>query len=592
MSIQHKIDNLPRLPGVYMFKDKSGRILYVGKAKSLRPRVQSYFRAGTELEDLKKQMVTKIASLDIITTDNEIEALVLEANLIRKHQPPYNVVLRDDKYYLFIKVTNDDWPRVYPVRRLTRGGRHFGPYSSAQSVRATLRLLRRIFPFRGEKDEDREFIFPHPLFRNNNQETNQAGSVDATQYKQNIENIINFLSGRRDQIIKTLEQGMQTAARAGRFEQAAIWRDQLRAVQRLEGTQKVFLAKKESFDVVSLARQKNVSAVNVFQIRQGKLLSKNTFLLKHHALVSPADTLRQFILQYYKVAQDIPRVILVPENLPDGMALAAWISRQNPPKFAVPLRGKKRQLMHMGETNAKQLLSEQEAVWESEQRGRQAHRQLMLALKLNPQTVHRIETYDISNIQGTLATASMVVFSDGQKQPKHYRKFRIKMQNTPNDFAMLQETLQRRFAANNRDWPQPDLVVIDGGKGQLSAARKIMSSLGINIPVISIAKREEEIFYLTGMGYEALRLSYDSPALFLIQRMRDEAHRFTVTYHRLLREKQQKKSLLDEVPGIGPKSKKALLRRFGSLKGIRQASREEIEQIIGAAKTAALMEYL
>lgn len=580
-TLEQQFAALPQKPGIYLFKAAQGKILYVGKAKKLTARVRSYFRESANLDPAKQQMVKEITSLETISTDTENEALVLEANLIRQHQPPYNVVLRDDKYYLFIKITTfEELPRVFPVRRVKRdGSRYFGPYSSTQSVRATLRLLRRLFPFKEEKESPREKIFPHPLF------TSSEGD-----YQKNIENIIRFLSGKHEEISETLRAGMQQAAQAKHYERAATFRDQLQAIERLEGNQKVFLTKKEFFDVVSLARSAAKSAANVFQVRGGKLLGKQTFLLRHRSEAASTDTLRQFILQYYSVAQDIPKVIFIPEPLSDQAALASWINQENPPTFAVPQRGKKRQLLAMGEMNARQLLTQEEKNFQTEARVKQASRELAKALGLGEKSLKRVETYDISNIQGTLPTASMIVFENGQPKRSEYRKFRIKLGEEPNDFAMLQETLSRRFSGRHQDWKLPDVIIIDGGKGQLSAVHKILKVMNIAIPTVALAKREEEIFLPNQPT--SIRLPYNSDALYLIQRMRDEAHRFTISYHRLLRSQRSTRSRLDDIPGIGPKAKKQLLRRFGSVKNIRAAPSQEIAQIIGQKKSEILQDYL
>ena len=638
-NLEQQLKSLLKKPGVYLFQDAKGKILYVGKAKLLASRVRSYFRPSAGLDKFKQQMVPKIARLETIATDTETEALVLEANLIRQHQPPYNVLLRDDKYYLFIKITtNEEVPRVFPVRKIKRdGARYFGPYSSARSVRATLRLLRRLFPHRVEKESPREQVFPHPLFTNHPSASlrsappllkgrkvkslsppYEGGVPERSEgegvYNHNIQNIIRFLSGRRDEIVATLRAGMQEASEQKNFEQAAIFRDQLQAIERLEGNQKVFLPRKESFDVISLAGTTGKSSANVFQIRGGKLLGKQTFLLSHRSAANPADVLRQFLLQYYRVAQDIPSLALIPLKLADQPALSKFLSLE----LAVPRRGHKKQLLAMGELNAQQLIREEEASFQASTRLKQAVVELFMAVGASPAKTAgnpprwRIETYDVSNIQGSLATSSMVVFENGQPRPDQYRKFRIKLGNQPNDFAMLQETLQRRFSGRHKDppgrqagWPLPDLVVIDGGKGQLSSAKKILDELAINVPVISIAKKDEIIFFYPvypersqGMLVEKpshtqeLHLSDDSDALYLIQRMRDEAHRFTISYHRLLRSKKQKRSLLDEIPGIGPKNKKRLLSRFGSLKNIRAATSEELAVIVGPKQSKIIQDYL
>jgi len=583
MTIKRKLAALPSKPGVYLFKNSQGNILYVGKAKSLRPRVQSYFRQAAKLDTLKQKMVKKITSLDTITCDTETEALVLEANLIRQYQPPYNVLLRDDKFYQFIKVTtNEDQPRVFSVRQLKNdGARYFGPYSSGLSVKQTLKLLRRIFPHRGEKQSPREKVFPHPLFA---QQPDKSSA-----YQENIYHIIHFLQGNRRVVLATLKQGMKQAAKAKQYERAAIFRDQLRAIARLEGSQKVYLPHRESFDILSIVSQPNISAANIFSIRQGKLLNKNTFLLKHRSSSQPADVLRQFTLQYYQVAQDIPKLILTPLKLDDQTTIAHFINPTNPPAFATPQRGKKKQLMTMGELNAKQLLSQETTEFAHKSQINQALQELTTTLKL-PTPPKRIETYDISNIQGRLATGSMVVFTDGQPNKNQYRKFKIKLGDTPNDYAMMKEVLQRRFSNHHQDWPLPNLILIDGGRGQLNAAQSILTKLKLPLSLASLAKHEEDLF--TTNQPSSIRLPYDSPALFLIQQMRDEAHRFTISYHRLLRSKQQKRSILDEIPNVGPKTKKKLLNHFGSLKAIRAASDKELTKIIGPSKTTTLRDWL
>lgn len=644
--VLEKIKTLPRSPGIYIYKDAAGKILYVGKAKNLKNRVRSYFarqsptRGGGEdglnpskslLDPAKIKMVQLIATIEIISTDTELEALVLEANLIQKHQPPYNVLLRDDKYYLFIKITKEQQPRIFPVRKITKdGARYFGPYSSAASVRATLRLLRRIFPFKGEKDTAHDIIFPHPLFGPPPFQGGDGGgerdnglthpTPPPLEKGRSSENVINFLKGNRQEIIDTLENGIAEASKNLEFERAALFRDQLQAIMRLEGFQKVYLPRKETFDVISIARDNTISAANVLQIREGKLLGKQTFLVSHRQDSRLSDIVRQFLLQYYSVAQDIPKEILIPCPLEDIEVLEKWIG--SPPfqggsgggenvRITIPQRGVRHQLLAMGETNAKMLLQEQGAVQETKRAAHEALRALLDAINIQPHSAppvggatrgdsFRVETYDISNIQGTLATASMVVFLDGMPAKDQYRKFKIQYKeiapfdtaqgkpNMSNDFAMLEETLTRRLT--REDWPTPNLIIIDGGKGQLSSAQKAMKKSGKDIPMISIAKREEEIFMLNQKN--PIVLPYDSPALYLIQRMRDEAHRFTITYHRKLRGKEQIKSVLDEVPGIGPKTKKLLITTFGSIKGIKSASDSELEQLIGKKKTATLREQL
>lgn len=584
-----ELAGLPAQPGVYLFKDAKNNVLYVGKAKSLRPRVQSYFRAKANLDPAKQKMLPKVAHVETIITDTETEALIIEANLIRQHQPSYNVVLRDDKYYLFIKITaNEEFPRVFPVRRLKKdGARYFGPYSSAQSVRATLRLLRRLFPYCGEKESPRDKIFPHPLFAHSAKSAPRSPACQAGRlgevgpiYQQNITNVIRFLKGQRQEIIDTLKAGMLAASKSKQFERAAVFRDQLSAVERLDDSQKVYFPNKESFDALSLASSRNQSAVNVFSVRQGKLVGKNTFLLKHRSHTSPADILRQFIIQYYNVAQDMTRKIFIPFSLLCQV-----------PHIFVPQRGKKRQLIKMGELSAKQLLHQETTKFASASNTKRAIQELAPALRQTNNPLRRIEAYDASTIHGQHTTGAMAVFVNGQPQKSQYRKFQLRQTNNkPDDCAALQQILVRRFSDRHKNWPLPHLILVDGGRGQLSAAQKALAELKLKIPVAALAKREEEIFIPASQ--KPIRLPYDSPALFLLQRLRDEAHRFTINYHKLLRSQQQKKSILDAIPGLGPKTKKKLLNHFGSLKTIRQATDKELIKIIGSPKTKIIRDYL
>ncbi|MDP3997707.1 MAG: excinuclease ABC subunit UvrC [Candidatus Andersenbacteria bacterium] len=641
-AITQQLSSLPQSPGVYLFKDQRGSVLYVGKAKRLRSRVRSYFRPGNQqLDPSKQQMVPRICTIETVICDSEHEALLLEANLIRQYQPPYNVILTDDKFYLFIKITHESYPRVFPVRRITNdGSRYFGPYSSARSVRDTLKFLRRLFPYRTANNSPNDKIFPHPLFNNSRKTTNYK--ILNTEYSKNIENIIRFLKGDRQQTIDTLRAGMKQASSDQAFERAAAFRNQLQSLERLKDNQKVFLPRPESFDVISIATAAGHSAANVFSLRQGKLINKNTFVLKHRADTPAVDILRQFILQYYRDAQDIPPQILIPFELKDKISLSRWIiyqkkrnarqkleignclaghsSRATAGKleidFHVPRRGRKKKLLEMGETNARQMLAAQHAEFSSVLHTRQATEELFKVIGASPtQTTNnhssnprlklmprnqkpgwRVEIYDISNIQGQLATGSLVVFIDGQPTPNQYRKFRLKLTGLPNDYAMLREILTRRLRRlTNKDqagnWPSPDLIIVDGGRGQLSAAQTAMTDLNINhIPVIALAKRHEAI-YLPDKK-DPLILPYDSDALYLIQRMRDEAHRFTISYHRLLRSKKSSRSLLDEIPELGPKTKQKLLRRFGSLKAIRAADTKELAKVIGKSKAKIIKEYL
>ena len=404
--------------------------------------------------------------------------------------------------------------------------------------------------------------------------------------------------------MNTLSEGMKKAAREEQYERAAIFRDQLNSIKRLEGSQKVYLSRNESFDVISIARRNRASAANIFSVRHGKLLTKNTFLLKHRISSPSSEILRQFLLQYYRVAQDIPHLILLPYKIQNQTTIARQINSRTLPIFKTPQRGKKRSLLEMGKLNAKQLLNQETNNLNDEAVVKKSLTELANVLNIKPADktnlplLSRIETYDISNLQGKLATGSMIVFSNGKPNKKQYKKFKINLTDNPNDYAMLQEVLSRRFANNHKDWPRPDLILIDGGRGQLSAAKHVLDKQNINIPIAAIAKREETLFthnrsnQANRTGVKKIQLPYDSPTLFLIQRMRDEAHRFTISFHQLLRSKHQQRSLLDEIPGIGPKTKKKLLSRFGSLKSIRSSDPEELINVIGKSKAKQLQDWL
>lgn len=590
MDIPTQLQAVPRQPGVYLFKDARDKVLYVGKAKALRNRVRSYFQPAAQLDASKAEMVSKVKRIETVACDSEHEALVLEANLIQTHRPPYNIILTDDKYYLFIKITKETLPRVLLVRRIkTDGARYFGPYSSAHAARRTVRLLRRLFPVRGDKIQG-DWIFPHPLFGQSAPPVAGSGQSlnDAAvhTYQENIENIIRFLNGDRAAITTRLRRGMRAAAHRRQYERAALFRDQLQALEQLDLRQKVLLPRAESFDVVSIAQQPIISAANIFTVRRGKLIGKNTFILRHRGTAPLTDTVRQFILQYYRLTPQLPKTIYLPAPLEDSRLIARWISPGQPVEFRVPQRGIKRALLAMGTKNAALALRQEQLAFSS-QRRRHALEELARSLGLDT-APRRIETYDISTIQGALSTGSMAVATDGQPQPRHYRKFRIHREGPPNDVAMIQEVLRRRLG--HPEWPTPDLMVIDGGKGQLSAAVSVLTAAEQPIPVIALAKREEEIF--TVGRKESLRLPFNSDALRLLQQLRDEAHRFTLSYHQLLRSKHQHRSLLDEVPGIGPTTKRKLLRHFGSLRAIRAASTTQLAAVIGTAKAKAVQDYL
>ncbi|WP_028308031.1 excinuclease ABC subunit UvrC [Desulfitibacter alkalitolerans] len=590
--IEDKLKRLPDKPGVYLMLSEEEKIIYVGKASSLRSRVRSYFRDGNASVKVSA-LVRHIKDIDYIVTDTEVEALILECNLIKKHRPKYNVFLKDDKTYPYIKITLDEaYPRIVTTRRVKKdGAKYYGPYTSAGSLHETIRLLRRLFPIRTCKSfekQQRACLNYHikrclaPC----------AGNVSAADYKDMINEIMNFLEGKQERLIKNLQEKMLKAAENLQYEKAGELRDQIKAVEKVLEKQKIVNAAEEDQDVIAFARGSNEVCVQVFFIRNGKVVGREHFFLDGTDSLSRSEVMTIFVKQYYSRVADIPRKILLQEPIEDKDVIEQWLKEKASIRVVVqvPQMGEKLKLLEMVGRNALLLLEEAQL---SRQKKKLADGEAILQLKeyLKLTTLPiRIECYDISNIQGTSTVGSMVVFEKGKPLTDEYRRFKINTVEGANDYASLQEMLYRRFKRGAGAAALPDLVLIDGGKGQLSAARDVMKLLGFaSIPAFGIAKKEELLF--TENEQEPIRLPENSEALYLLQRIRDEAHRFAITYHRQLRSKDSFRSLLDEIPGIGPKRKKALLNRFGSLENIRMASLQELEQVEGMNKKSAMQVY-
>lgn len=612
MALKEKLIHLPDKPGVYLFKDKNGDVIYVGKAVSLKNRVRSYFRRDAQKLPKVAAMMKRAAGLDYIVTDSEVEALILESNLIKEYRPRYNVFLRDDKSYPFLKVTlNEEFPRVFRTRRLLKdGARYFGPYTRVGAVDETLRLLKKLFPFRSCKQKT-------PVSKGRpclNYHIKRclgpcSGLVSKKEYREMIDHVVLFLEGRQGEVIENLKARMQRAAENLEFEKAAEIRDQLRAVEEVAEKQKVLSSGQEDQDVVAMARGSEAVCVMVFFIRGGKLIGRDHFILDGVEHLERAEILTSFLKQYYHRAEFIPREILVEEMLEEEMdVLSRWLSERRGGRvyIRVPRRGEKKKLVEMAGKNALLVLREEEA-------GRLTRREdtaaalgeLAAALGLE-EPPERLECYDISNIQGTSAVASMVVFEAGKPAKDQYRKFKIKTVKGPDDFASMREVITRRFSRAKEErelinsgrlstkqakfYRLPQMVLIDGGKGQLSAAVQAMEETGYGyIPAFGLAK-EEELIFAPGKP-EPVYLPRDSRALHLVQRLRDEAHRFAVTYHRQLRDKKTLRSLLDEVEGIGPKRRRELLKAFGGIEEIKKAGLEELAAVPGMNHRAAQAVY-
>ena len=598
---------LPGKPGVYIFRNERGEILYVGKAANLRARVRAYFGSPRALEDKTRNLVRRIADFDYITTNTEQEALHLEATLVKRHQPFYNVRLKDDKHYPYLKIdVNEPWPRVYITRRVENdGARYFGPYASAGSVRTTLALVKKLFPWRS-CTKTITGIDPRPCLDYYIQRCIApcTSYCTAEEYRAVIDQVILFLEGRTTAVERALEQEMTAAAEELQYERAAQLRDQLTAVRRVTETQLTATTTQADIDVFGLAQDGNDAVAQVFFVRGTKMTGRDHYALVGAADEPPSEVLQSFLKQFYESAPRVPRLVLLPVPIEEMELLADWLSakREGPVELRVPERGEKRRLVAMANDNAQEALTMLRVKWMTD-RGKTAAamEELEEALSL-PRAPHRIECYDISNIQGSDPAASMVVFLDGHPVKSEYRRFKIKTVVGSDDFASMAEVLRRRFkrlaavpeqneadhsALHNESWgSRPDLVVVDGGKGQLSAALDVLRDLGLpDLPAVGLAKREEEI-YAADMG-EPIRLDRRSQGLYLLQRVRDEAHRFAITYHRGLRKSRAKASALDTVPGVGPKRKKALLRKFGTIQAIREAGTGEIADTDGMTQRLA-----
>jgi len=602
--IQMRLAGLPASPGVYLMRDAKNRVIYVGKAIVLRNRVRSYFQTSAQHTAKTKQLVSEIADFDWIVTRSELEALILECELIKKYRPRYNIRLKDDKRYPYIKVTwQEDYPRILIVRNMLRdGARYFGPFTSSQAVYRTLDLLRRLFPYRTcNRDitgRDRRACLYYHIKRCTGP---CIGAINREDYRAIVDRVCLFLEGKQEKILDQLSEEMRTASEALQFERAAEVRDTIDAVNKIVETQRIVSGNLRDHDFIALARDNGEACVQVFFIRGGRLVGREYFVLTGTAEEDPSEILSSFVKQFYDEAAFVPPEIVVQTDLDEGGVLQEWLRHRRGTKVLIktPRRRDKQAVMQLAIENATATLDRLRSEWEADtSKHTQALSELQEALDLpNPPT--RIECYDISHLQGTASTGSLVVFSKGVPCKRDYRRFRIKTVEGADDFASMAEVLRRRFSRarqartqrsvdgkENRWAVMPDLVIVDGGKGQLSAALAAMKEAGVeNIPVVGLAKRNEEI-YLPERPAPVV-LPRTSQGLYLVQRIRDEAHRFAITYHRKLRSKRSKRSVLEEIPGIGPKRRQALLKAFGSLDGIRQATIDELTAVPGMTQSTA-----
>ncbi len=594
--LEQQLKSLPAKPGVYLLKDEKDGILYVGKAASLYHRVGSYFSSSDRLSPKMRRMVARITEVDFYVTDSEQEAILLECNLIKEYRPRYNVRLKDDKSYPYLKISlNEDWPRAYVTRRVEKdGARYFGPYASAGSLRKTLALLRRLFPLR----HCRESIIGNALrpcleYHIQGCLGPCIGAVSKEEYRQVVNQIVLFLEGKHEVVLRKLRVRMALAAENLDFEKAALIRDQVRAVEKVTEEQKIASTEGEA-DVVAFAQAGDQAYVLVFFIRQGKLVGRERFILTGTHGEEPSQIMTSFVQQFYSSASYIPKQILLQHPLKEMPLVVQWLGGRGGRRveLRVPRRGSGKGLVDLVAENAQQGLAQLRVKsLDAPDVLKEALEELQKALFL-PSLPQRVEGYDISNIQGTSAVGSMVVFERGLPKKSHYRLFKIKSVEGSDDYAMIQEVLRRRFKRTSGELREgtwaivPDLVLIDGGRGQLNAALEAMNEMGVGfVPCASIAKGDEAIF-LPRVA-EPIMLPRQSSALYFVQRVRDEAHRFALGYHHKVHRRGTFASSLDDIPGIGARRKRALLKRFGSVRGIREAPLDELVSVEGMTRSAA-----
>ncbi len=663
--VADRLKRLPTTPGCYIYRGVDGAVLYVGKAINLRNRVKSYFQESTRHGLRIARLVSKVDDIEIISVDSELEALVLECNLIKQHRPPFNVRMRDDKSYPYIAITNEPFPRVIFTRKVRKdGSKYFGPYTSAYNVRDTLQILHKIFPLIpcgkswSGKAEQRPCLYYHlgrcmgPC----------AGLAEKAEYAKVISLVERFLQGKEESIVEDIKVEMARAAEILDFEQAAKLRDQVQAIEHVMQRQKVFASDQVDQDVIAVVKDDRGAAIQMLYIRGGKLIGQRQFILDGASDAAAPEAVQQFVKQYYTDAPDVPREILLPVEIEERAIVQTWLrqKRGSAVNVDVPQGGEKLRLVEMAANNAEQALSTfAHELKQKEDWAENAIATLQDAIGLENPPI-RIEGYDISNIQGTAPVGSMVVTEGGAPAKAEYRRFKIRYHpESPNDFAMMHEVITRRLRAyldgDEKFIKLPDLVMIDGGKGQLAAALKARDELGLTVPMVGLAKRMELIYVATCISpesliegvqdlkglpeedaetveavqtalshggdlalgvelrkshrdlpysfkgkapqeysYREIELPLNSPGLMLLRKLRDEAHRFALTYHRKLRDKRFAGSALEEVPGIGPRRKRLLLRHFGSLEGMRRASVEDLAAVPTMTKRLAeqVKEYL
>ena len=607
--IEEELKKLPSLPGVYIMHDKHDAIIYVGKAISLKNRVRQYFQKSRNLGIKKEQMVEQIERFEYIVTDSELEALVLESNLIKEHKPKYNTMLKDDKNYPFIKVTTgEEFPRIMTARSMKKDkSKYFGPYTSAGAVKDVIELTRKLYHLRTcsrvlprDIGKERPCLYYHikqcygPC----------QGYVSKEAYREQVDALLEFLNGNHKNVLKELEEKMYQASEEMRFEDAAQYRDLIQSVERIGEKQKITDHPGEDKDIIALAEEGLDAVVQVFFVRDGKLIGRDHFYMK----TVPGDTrsmiLSSFLKQFYAGTPFIPREIMIQDEIEDQDLIAQWLESRKGKKvrIVVPKKGTKEKLVELAYQNAKLVLRQDKERIKREE-GRTIGAVKEISQLLGMENINRIEAFDISNISGFQSVGSMIVYEKGKPKRSDYRKFRIKSVKGPNDYASMEEVLTRRFVhgmneqeeRGNQQLEQdygsftrfPDLIMMDGGRGQVNIALEVLAKLNLEIPVCGMVKDDKHRTRGLYFHNQEIPISRDSEGFKLITRIQDEAHRFAIEYHRSLRSKGQVHSILDDIPGIGPARRKALMKHYKGLEGIKEASVEELSQIESMNEKAA-----
>ncbi|MBX2992943.1 MAG: excinuclease ABC subunit UvrC [Bacteroidetes bacterium] len=599
-TVQEKLENLPAGPGVYQHKDADGKVLYVGKAKNLRNRVRQYFQKSRNVEARIERMLAKATDLEIIVTDSEVEALILEANLIKKLKPRYNVNLKDDKSYPYVVITNEPYPRVFVTRQIRRdGSRYFGPYTDVKNVRSALKAVRDIFMIRScNYFIDDEVIKKRKIkicldYHIKKCEGPCEGLVSQQNYNAMIDQVASLLQGKTETLIQMLREDMNRLAAEMKFEEAAVLRDRITGLEAYSEKQKAVDLDQIDRDIFAFAAEGDDACGVIFKIRDGKMIGRQHYYMSNVEEKPEAEILGTLLQQYYLEAEYIPKEIFLPAEIEDNDAVQRWLSekRRDAVSLIHPTEGEEAKLVRLSQSNARFLLDELK-IQKMKRAGYVPHAVKALQRDLRLEKLpRRIECFDNSNIQGSDPVASMVVFVDGKPKKSEYRKFKIKSVVGPDDFASMREIVERRYTrVLNEGLELPDLIIVDGGKGQLSSAVDVLKKVGLHEqPIIGLAKRLEEVF-LPGKSEPEL-LPKSSSGLRLLQQIRDEAHRFAITFHRLRRSKRTLQTELDLIEGIGKKRAKELLEVFGSVQGVKFATTEQIAEVVGEKVAGKIAEY-